>query len=136
MKKNIKLLLPTLAVTTLLFTACGGGVDNKTSDKTTLLLNSTNYVTIAKKLYAEQEGKSTRGTLATSVLKAPTASREKDTLYISRVEKPRDFKIEKMELLYNDKKLTIDVDSSSKYATISFDGKSTKVNFREFTASN
>ena len=120
--------------TTLLFTACGGGATN---DRDVLssasALDSDNYVSVAKTLYAEQSGKKTRSSLSTRSLKAPNASREKDTLYLSKVEKPRGYKVEKLEVLYNDKLLTVDVDSSFKYATISYDGKSSKVNFKEFT---
>jgi hypothetical protein len=130
---RLSIIILTLS-TTLLFTACGGGA---TADRgtvaTTSTLDTTNYVAVAKTLYAQQDGKQTRGSISTRELKAPNAQLAKDTLYLSKVLKPRGHKVEKMEVLYNDKKLTVDVDSSFKYATISYDGKSSKVNFREFT---
>ena len=94
----------------LLFTACGGG--ETTSSSTTATLNINNYISVAKILYAQQDGKQTTNKITTKNLKAPNASREKDTLYISKVQKPRGYKIENMEVLYNDKKLTISVISS------------------------
>ena len=131
---KLNTLLLTLS-TTLLFTACGGG-ENKGADVSNSLLDSNNYLSVAKTLYAEQDGKQSRSSLVTKTLKAPNASRDRDTLYVSKIEKPRGYKVEKLEVLYNDKKLTVSVDSNFKYATVSYGKESSKVNFREFTTTN
>ncbi len=103
----------------LLLVGCGSTSDegNKSNISQTVSgLDSNNYISIAKKLYAKESGKDV--SVAVKKLPAPGSVLDGKTLYLKRVTKPRDYIITHIEAVQDKTILTVDVDNDRKYATV------------------
>jgi len=116
-----KLATLTILAFTLL-NGCGGGETSSSalktisSLKTTTTLDSSNYIKIAKSIYALKSGK--KSNIILLDLPAPGKTLNKDAMYLKKIVKPRDYKISEIEVQYGTKVLSIIIDKKYKYATV------------------
>jgi len=112
----------------VVLTGCGSET-TQTEDKNSAALNSTNYIEVAKSIYTNPE-KVTKGL-------PPHATVDANTLYLTKVVKPRDYKISTITAVQGDASATVKVDNNYKYATITLTNSTNqsqeKVNLKDFT---
>ena len=131
-------LIASSLISSFLLVGCGSTASESDGSKTTqaqnLGLDSENYISIAKKLYAKESGKDI--SVAVKKLPAPGSVLDSKTLYLKRVTKPRDYIVTYIEAVQDKTILTVNVDNDRKYATVKLSGDKEAqkvINMREFT---
>ncbi len=125
---NYTKLLAAAGLSSLFLVGCG-----ETTSREDVSLSSENYISVAKSVYAQQNGEERGIKLQRAV---PGEELDNKSLYLTKSVKPRAFRIRDIEVTQGDQKLSIKVDASNKYATVTLSGDETAkqtVDMKTFT---